>query len=53
VVDGFHSDTLADGRGIRTLKIVEDFTRECRAIEVDVPPERCYALMTDYERVPS
>jgi ribosome-associated toxin RatA of RatAB toxin-antitoxin module len=26
---------------------------ECRAIEVGAPPERCYALMTDYERIPS
>ena len=31
----FVSDTLADGRVIRTLNIVDDFTRECRAIEVD------------------
>jgi putative transposase len=28
-------DTLADGRGFRTLNIVDDFTRECVAIEVD------------------
>jgi len=26
---------------------------ECRTIEVDAPPERCFALMTDYERIPS
>jgi ribosome-associated toxin RatA of RatAB toxin-antitoxin module len=26
---------------------------ECRTIDVDAPPERCYALMTDYERMPS
>jgi ribosome-associated toxin RatA of RatAB toxin-antitoxin module len=26
---------------------------DCRTIEVDAPPERCYALMTDYERIPS
>ena len=31
----FMIDTLADGRGFRTLNIVDDFTRECVAIEVD------------------
>ena len=31
----FMSDELADGRGFRTLNVVDDFTRECRAIEVD------------------
>jgi putative transposase len=31
----FTIDTLADGRGFRTLNIVDDFTRECVAIEVD------------------
>ena len=31
----FMVDTLADGRGFRTLNIVDDFTRECVAIEVD------------------
>jgi putative transposase len=31
----FMVDTLADGRGLRTLNIVDDFTRECVAIEVD------------------
>lgn len=31
----FMSDQLADGRVFRTLNIVDDFTRECRAIEVD------------------
>ena len=31
----FMVDTLADGRGFRTLNIVDDFTRECMAIEVD------------------
>ena len=36
----FMSDQLADGRVFRTLNIVDDFTRECRAIEVDTsrPP---------------
>lgn len=31
----FVSDTLANGRVFRTLNIVDDFTRECVAIEVD------------------
>jgi len=31
----FTADTLADGRGFRTLNIVDDYTRECVAIEVD------------------
>ena len=31
----FMADTLSDGRGFRTLNIVDDFTRECVAIEVD------------------
>jgi putative transposase len=31
----FMLDTLADGRSFRTLNIVDDFTRECVAIEVD------------------
>jgi putative transposase len=31
----FMLDTLADGRPFRTLNIVDDFTRECVAIEVD------------------
>ena len=31
----FMADTLADGRGFRTLNIVDDYTRECVAIEVD------------------
>jgi putative transposase len=31
----FMVDTLADGRGFRTLNIVDDFTRECVAIEVE------------------
>jgi putative transposase len=31
----FMIDTLADGRPFRTLNIVDDFTRECLAIEVD------------------
>lgn len=31
----FMVDTLADGRGFRTLNVVDDFRRECVAIEVD------------------
>ena len=31
----FMADTLADGRAFRTLNIVDDYTRECVAIEVD------------------
>lgn len=31
----FMSDSLSDGRKIRLLTIVDDFTRECPAIEVD------------------
>jgi hypothetical protein len=32
------ADTLADGRAFRTtLHIVDDFSRECLAIEVDRP----------------
>jgi len=31
----FTLDTLADGRAFRTLNIVDDYTRECLAIEVD------------------
>lgn len=31
----FMRDTLADGRPFRTLNIVDDFTRECLASEVD------------------
>ena len=31
----FTSDALADGRALRTLNVVDTFTRECLAIEVD------------------
>lgn len=31
----FTADTLADGRSFRTLNIVDDFSRECLALEVD------------------
>jgi len=38
----FTADSLASGRGFRTLNVVDDFTRECVAIEVDtsIPGER-------------
>jgi putative transposase len=32
----FMRDTLSDGRAFRTLNIVDAFTRECLAIEVDI-----------------
>ena len=32
---GRMADTLADARGFRTLNIVDDFSHECPAIEVD------------------
>ena len=32
----FMSDSLASGRGFRTLNIVDDYTRECLVIEVDM-----------------
>lgn len=31
----FTTDTLADGRTFRTLNVVDDFSRECLALEVD------------------
>lgn len=31
----FMADTLASGRKLRTLNVVDDYTRECLAIEVD------------------
>ena len=31
----FTSDTLADGRPFRTFNVVDDFSRECLALEVD------------------
>lgn len=34
----FTVDTLADGRGFLTLNIVDDYTRECVAIDVDRSP---------------
>jgi len=41
------SDALADGRRFRALTIVDDFTRECPAIEVDfsLPGERVVRVL--------
>jgi len=43
----FMRDTLADRRVFRTLNIVDDYTRECLAIEVDTssPGERVVRVM--------
>lgn len=43
----FMRDTLADGRAFRTLNIVDDYTRECLAIEVDtsLPGERVVRVL--------
>jgi putative transposase len=43
----FMCDTLASGRAFRTLNLVDAFTRECLAIEVDVslPSSRVVALL--------
>lgn len=43
----FMHDTLADGRVFRTLNIVDDYTRECLAIEVDtsLPGERVVRVL--------
>ena len=45
----FVSDALADGRKIRALTIVDDFTRESPAIEVDFPlgGERVVRVLED------
>jgi putative transposase len=31
----FTTDRIVNGRGFRTLNILDDFTRECVAVEVD------------------
>jgi putative transposase len=43
----FMRDTLASDRAFRTLNLVDAFTRECLAIEVDVgvPASRVVALL--------
>lgn len=43
----FVSDSLATGRSFRTLNIVDDYTRECLAIEVDtsLPGERVVRVL--------
>ncbi len=43
----FVSDALANGRRFRALTLVDDFTRECPAIEVDhsLPAERVIAVL--------
>lgn len=43
----FISDTLASGRRFRSLTIVDDFTRECPAIEVDtsLPAQRVIEVL--------
>lgn len=43
----FTSDSLATGRSFRTLNIVDDYTRECLAIEVDtsLPGERVVRVL--------
>src|SRR5215471_18113365 len=43
----FTLDTLADGRAFRTLNIVDDFMRECLAVEVDrsLPGAACDARL--------
>jgi putative transposase len=43
----FMSDALADGRKLRTLNIIDDYTRECLAIEVDtsIPSTRVVRVL--------
>jgi putative transposase len=43
----FMSDSLATGRSFRTLNIIDDYTRECLAIEVDssLPRERVMRVL--------
>ncbi|MNX83644.1 IS2 transposase TnpB [compost metagenome] len=45
----FTLDSLSDGRRFRTLNIVDDFSRECVAIEVDfsLPGERVVRVLND------
>lgn len=48
----FIRDTLADGRAFRGLTVVDDFTRECPAIEVDasLTGDRVVEVMERLER---
>ena len=48
----FVSDALADGRRLRSLTLVDDFTRECPAIAVDrsLPAERVIAVLDGVAR---
>ena len=43
----FVSDGFVDGRRLRCLNIVDDFTRECLAIEVDtsLPGKRAFSVL--------
>ena len=45
----FMSDALADGRGFRTLNVIDDFNREALWIEVDssLPAERVVRVLED------
>ena len=47
------SDSLADGRRFRTLNIVDDFSRECIAIEVDtsIPGARVVRVLEQLGRI--
>lgn len=46
-------DSLADGRRFRTLNIVDDFSRECVAIEVDtsIPGARVVRVLKQLEQI--
>jgi len=43
----FISDSLSSGRRLRTLNVIDEFTRECQAIEVDfsLPGERVVRVL--------
>lgn len=47
------SDSLADGRRFRTLNIVDDFSRECTAIEVDtsIPGSRVVRVLEQLREI--
>ena len=46
----FVSDALADGRVFRTLNIIDDFSRECVAIEVDISLGRAWCASSSGSR---